>query len=202
MRVTPLAVLVALPLLSAPAARAGGGAEPWSVRTRAVMSGSSDHSEPDGYTVYSGISLEGAVGWHFHRLFAVELSARTESREIDQATGQGGEDTRLGSVELLPMNLFAQFRPPWWARVHPYAGAGLNLTVAWEKSGMLDSADLSPGLGPAIQLGVDVDVARALFLNLDLRWNAYRTEVERADNPMVRLRIDPISLGLGVGARF
>lgn len=202
MRVTVLAVLVALALLPASEARAGGGSQPWSVRTRAVMSGSSDHSEPDGYTVYSGISLEAGVAWAFHRLFAGELTMRTESREIDQATGEGSEDMRLGSVELLPMSLLVQIRPPWWARVHPYAGAGLNLTVAWEKSGMLDSADLSPGLGPAVQLGADVDLGRALFLNLDLRWNAYRTEVERADSPMVRLRIDPLSLGLGVGARF
>lgn len=197
-----LAAVAGFLCVAALPARAGGDDRPWTIRTRAVMSGSSDHSEPDGYTVYSGIALEGAVGWAFHRIFALELAARTESREIDQATGPDSEDMRLGSVELLPVSLFVQVRPAWWSRVHPYAGAGLNLTVAWEKSGMLDSTDLSPWVGPAIDLGADVDVASALFLNLDLRWNAYRTDVESEGRRMVRLQIDPISLGLGVGARF
>jgi outer membrane protein len=196
------AVAGLLILIASFSRRADADDRPWSVRTRAVMSGSSDHSEPDGYTVYSGISLEAGVGWAFHRLFGLELTARTESREIDQATGLDGEDMRLGSVELLPVNLFVQFRPAWWSGVHPYAGAGLNLTVAWEKSGMLDSSDLSPWLGPAVDLGVDVDMGRALFFNLDARWNAYRTDVELDGTRMARLRIDPISLGAGVGARF
>jgi outer membrane protein W len=200
MTAAPLAIL----LLPAAVHADGDPASdrPFIVRTRVVLSGSSDHSEPDGYKVYSGVALEAGLDWAFHRLLALELTARTESREIDVATDVAGEDMRLGSVELLPVHLMLQVRPAWWRAVHPYAGAGVNLTVAWEKSGALDSTELSPSVGPAVQLGSDFDLGSTLLFNLDLRWNLYRTDISNDGTRMARLTVDPISIALGVGARF
>ena len=170
------------------------------VRTRAVISGASASSDPDGYKLLSGIAVEGGVAWSFHRLFALEFDLRTESREAD-LTPAGGSQTALGSVELLPVNLFVQFRPSYgiW---HPYAGAGANFTVAWEKTGAFDDTRVTPEFGPAAQLGVDVDLGRSLVLNLDARWNVYRPEVIRHGARVALFTVDPITLGAGIGIRL
>ncbi len=193
-----LAFVVAL----LPALAAADSARPWVFRTRAVMSGNSDQSDPSGYKVYSGIAVEAALGRQLWGWLAAELSVRTESREVDVAD-PGHPDRRLGSIDLLPLALFVQARPPWWATVHPYAGAGVSLTPCWEKTGALDDMQLTPGLGPAVQLGVDVDVADYLFVDADLRWNLYRTDVSTQDGTkMATLKIDPLALAVGLGVRF
>ncbi len=198
-RLAGLLLLIAL-LLVPLSARAQSVAPAWYLAARAVLSGSSDHSDPPGYEVYSAITVEGAAGRHLGRWLGVELDARTESHEIDLTQDAGYRS--LGSVEMLPINLLLELRPPWWRRVHPYLGAGVNVTVTWEKSGELDSTDLTPSVGPAVGLGVDVNLSSALFVNADVRWNLLRTTIEQNGERIAALRIDPLSLGIGLGARF
>jgi outer membrane protein len=80
--------------------------------------------------------------------------------------------------------------------------AGANLTVAWEKSGTLDSTDRAGSVGPAVQVGVDWELSSRALLNLDVRWNRLTAELENGGTPLAKLRIDPLSLGIGVGFRF
>src|SRR5690349_18306 len=124
------------------AAQSSSSARPWTFLTRLVATGSSDRSEPAGYKVYSSFALDGGLRRDLSRTLAAELRLRTESREVDSLV-TSGEDRRLGSLELLPMNLTLQLRPFPAGSVRPYAGGGLNLTVAWEKSGALDSVDMA-----------------------------------------------------------
>ncbi len=195
-----LALLSAILLTAlSSAARADPGSP---FRTRAVAAGSSDHSDPPGYTVYSAFAIEAGLNWAPHPLFAVEIDARTESREVDVASPTGGDDVRLGSIELLPLNLLAQYRPFPGGALHPYLGAGLSLTTAWEKSGALDDTRVTPGIGPAVQLGLDIDLSSSVLLNLDARWNLYRPNLENAGQHIATLRVDPISLGIGLGFRL
>jgi outer membrane protein len=195
-----VATLAAVVLLLPGVAHAASDEPPWYLVTRALMTGSSDRSDPPGYEVYSAITLELGAGRQLGRWLGVELDARTESHEIDLTGAEGYRS--LGSVEMLPVNLLVHVRPPWWRGVHPYVGAGVNLTVTWEKSGELDSTDLTPSVGPALALGLEVDLSRSVFLNADIRWNTLRTDIEANGARLVRLRLDPLSFGLGVGARF
>jgi outer membrane protein len=188
-----------LTAVSSATARADSG---FTFRTRVVAAGSSDHSDPPGYTVYSAFAVEAGFNWAPHPLFAVEIDARTESREVDVASPIGGEDVRLGSIELLPLNLLAQYRPLPGGALHPYVGAGVNLTTAWEKSGALDSTRITTGIGPAVQLGLDIDLSSSVLLNLDARWNLYRPKLENAGQHVATLKVDPISLGIGLGFRL
>jgi len=176
------------------------GDRAWTLRTRAVMSGSSTHSEPAGYKVYSGIGVEAGVARQLSRAFALELAMRTESREVDVDSGTG-TDTRLGSLELLPISLMVQYSPLAGA-FRPYVGAGVNLTVCWEKSGALDDTQVSPSVGPAVQAGIDVALSSVLFLNLDVKWNLLRTDVSAQGTNVATLEIDPLTLGLGLGVRL
>jgi outer membrane protein W len=171
-------------------------------RTRALATGSSSHSDPAGYTVYSAFTLEAGLALALHRLFAVELDVRTESHEVDGPNPAGGRDLRLGSIDLLPVNLIAQWHPFPEGSLHPYAGAGLNMTLCWEKSGLLDDTRVTPGFGPAAQLGLDVDLSSVVLLNFDLRWNLYRPSLETGGQHVASLHVDPISLGVGLGFRI
>jgi outer membrane protein W len=152
---------------------------PWTFTTRVLATGSSDESEPAGYKVFSAVTLEAGIRRSFGRLIGVEVTVRTESREVD-ALVPAGEDRRLGSLELLPLDVMLQFRLPTNGAVHPYGGAGVNLTVAWEKSGALDSVDMAGSVGPALQAGVDFDLSPNALLNVDLRWNSMTADLENA----------------------
>jgi outer membrane protein len=170
----------------------------WMLRTRAVMSGSSTHSDPAGYN--SGLGVEAAVARHVSRRLAVELTMRTESRELDVDRGTG-TDVRLGSLELLPLSLMLDW-VPLDGTFRPYVGAGINVTLCWEKSGALDDTGVSPGIGPAVQVGLDIALTSALSVNLDLRWNLLRTDLSERGARVATLEIDPLTLGVGLGVRL
>jgi outer membrane protein len=171
------------------------------LRGRAVLSGSSTHSDPTGFKIYSGITAEVGAARRIGGPFAIELTLRSESREVDRAGDPGAPDVRLGSLELFPIGLAFHY-VPWGGTFQPYLGAGLNLTLCWEKTGALDDTQVSPSIGPMIQAGLDVELTQVLVLNLDLRWNLLRPEVHRAGAKVVTLQIDPLTIGAGVGVRF
>ncbi len=177
---------------------------PWSSRTRIQLSGTSASSDPEGYHVYSGIPIELSVRRDVGRRFSWELSGALESREIDfdgAMIAAGG--INLGSVQTLPLNVMLLVRPWGGGRVKPYLGAGLNATFLYEKSGMLDSTDLTPGIGLAVQGGLDIAVGRRGLVNLDLRWNQLETDLEGEDGTRIaRLTIHPLTVGVGLGFRF
>ncbi len=173
----------------------------WVFRTRALVTGSSDESDPRGYKVFSTFPLEVGLGRRVRGGIAAELDVRTESREVNLNQG-APEDTRLGSVELLPVSLLLQYCPAHGGGVLPYFGAGGNLTVCWEKSGALDSEDLTPSFGPAVQAGMDVRLSPTILFNLDLRWNYFRTDLRDHGEKIARLELDTATLGVGLGFRF
>ena len=193
-----LLVIAALAVASQPEAVR---AQEWTFHTRVQISGQSHESDPTGYKVYSGIALGAALTRHFGHSFGLELATRTESREVDQAAG-AGPDIRLGSLELIPITAIVQWRPATAGRLHPYAGAGASITVGWEESGALDNLDVSPAVGPALQLGADWKLSEELVLNLDTKWNGLTTDLSSGGNRITRLKIDPLTLGLGIGFRF
>jgi outer membrane protein len=193
---------IAIPTARPAAAQAPyGRTAPWTFTTRLLATGSSDESEPAGYQAFSAVTLEASLRRGISRVLGVEVTARTESREIDSLV-PSGEDRRLGSLELLPLSLMLQFRPASHGAVHPYAGAGVNLTVAWEKSGVLDSLDMAGSVGPAVQAGADVGLSARTLLNVDLRWNTLTADLETAGTRLTRLKMNPLSLGVGLGFRF
>lgn len=197
-------ILLAFLLLSLPAsASAQTSASAWSLRVRAVMSGSSDDAASGGYTIYSGFALEAAVVRRVSDAFALELALRTESREVEGPEGPGGRPP-LGSLEVLPLTLSAQWRPRGStdASWQPYVGAGVNVTAVWEKSGALDSSNLSPRVGPAVVLGSDWRLTDRSTLNLDVRWNTLTLEIDDFIQPPPSVKVDPLAIGLGVGLRF
>ncbi len=197
-----LALLLCLPS-ALTAQRAASTVDPWTLRLRATLSGASDDSDPGDYKIYSGIALEAALARRLGAAAAVELSARTESREV-LGPDRPGEDNRLGSLEMLPVTLLARWLPRGRsaAALQPYVAAGAALTATWEKSGALDSTDVPATLSPAVGFGTDYALSPRTVLSLDVKWNPMTARITHFRAPDPRIRIDPLTLGLGLGVRL
>ena len=177
-------------------------ANPWRFMTRATISGNSHESTPDGYTIYSGVSLEGAFARDVSDVFALELSLRTESREVEGPATLA--EPRLGSLEVVVSALTVKWQPrdPTGEVFEPFAGAGLAVTYAWEKSGLLDSSDPPVSFDPVLQAGTHLVLTPTFMLTLDVKWQPLEMELEGFATPAPKVGIDPLVMGVGVGFSF
>jgi outer membrane protein len=56
--------------------------------------------------------------------------------------------------------------------------------------------------GPAVQVGVDVQITKRLFLNADIKKIWMRTDTTLGSESLGTLHIDPIVVGGGIGMKF
>lgn len=146
------------------------------------------------------------------RHLGAELILATTRHE---ATGKGtlaGID-RVASTWVLPPTLTAQYHFLPEGKVRPYVGAGVNYTVFYSEDAThaLESAlgptkvTMKDSVGYALQAGVDVDISPRVFLNLDVKYIDMDTTARLdtgAGTSRVRISIDPIVVGVGIGTRF
>jgi len=189
------------------AAQQPAGVPPWTFRTSVLVTGSSEVSN-EGYKTLSSIGLGMGVRRRINGFLAAEFNLSVTSREVIIEEPGGGEGTQAsieasqGSMETIPLNLLLQARPSVGGGVHPYAGAGVNLTPVWEKTGALDSDDIAPTVGAALQLGVDVDVSPGVLINVDFGWNSAEPDIEADGVRVTTITINPFTISAGVGFRF
>ena len=204
----PLSLTAAVAILApCAAAQEPSGTPPWTFRTSVLVTGSSEVSNED-YKTLSSIGLGAGVRRRINGFLAAEFNLSVTSREVIIEEPGGGEVTQAsievsqGSMETIPLNLLLQVRPSVGGHVHPYAGAGVNLTPVWEKTGALDSDDIAPTVGLALQLGVDFDLSPGVLINVDLGWNTAEPDIEANDVRVTTITINPFTISAGVGFRF
>ena len=71
-----------------------------------------------------------------------------------------------------------------------------------EKSGPLDSTNIAPTVGPAVVLGIDRRLTRASTVTVDARWNTLSVDIDDFGPTAPAVKIDPLTLGIGVGLHF
>ncbi|WP_250473981.1 OmpW family outer membrane protein [Caballeronia sp. GAFFF1] len=111
----------------------------------------------------------------------------------------------LGGVGVLPPTVLLQYHFNHQSRVRPYVGAGLNYTYFYNDKLKAGDAPVSierSSFGPASQAGVDVDVAKNVFVNADVKKIWMRTSASAGGANLGSLKIDPWVLGVGVGMKF
>ena len=143
-----------------------------------------------------------------------ELIAATTKHHVSGRSGTTGSIGRLASTWVLPPTLTAQYHFAPDAAVRPYVGAGVNYTIFYSEkaSSGLEGAvgetdvNLSNSLGPAVQAGVDLDIGKNLFLNFDAKWVRMRTKARLDTTALgterVKVHLDPLIFGVGIGRRF
>jgi outer membrane protein len=123
----------------------------------------------------------------------------------------------LGSVNLLPPTLTAQWHFNPDQMIDPYVGAGVNYTVMLDRnlkgsSGAIDGNKIkidSDSWGWVAQAGVDINLADGWVVNADVKYVTIDTDVKLkgavtsgAWRKIDSLDIDPWVVGIGIGKKF
>lgn len=143
-----------------------------------------------------------------------ELIAATTKHKASGQSGTTGTIGKLASTWVLPPTLTAQYHFNPRGHVRPYVGAGLNYSIFWNEkasTGLRTAVGrtrvrMSDSFGWAAQAGVDVDISPRMFVNLDIKYidldTTARLSTSAIGTQRVRLHLDPLVVGVGVGFRL
>jgi outer membrane protein len=143
-----------------------------------------------------------------------ELIASTTKHDASGKTGTTGSIGKLASTWVLPPTLTAQYHFNAHGTVRPYVGAGVNYTIFWNEKASkgLESAvgdtrvKMSDSFGWAAQAGIDIDITPRVFANLDVKYIDIDTTAHLHTTAIgtqsVRVHIDPLVVGVGLGIRL
>ena len=144
----------------------------------------------------------------------LELIAATTKHNASGKTGTTGGIGKLASTWVLPPTLTVQYHFAPEAKVRPYVGAGVNYTMFYSEkpSAGLEAAvgqtdvSLKDSFGWAAQAGIDIDLNEKMFLNFDVKYIDIDTTARLATTAIgtqrVKISLDPIVVGVGLGFRF
>jgi len=142
--------------------------------------------------------------YYITKNIAAELILATGTRHDVNITGTGAQ--KLGSVNLLPPTLTAQWHFNPDQTFDPYAGAGLSYVRAMDNglNSSLGAIHIDRNMfGPALQAGIDVNLQDKWLVNFDVKKIWFSTDVFL--NPSTKidsLDIDPWVVSFGVGKKF
>jgi outer membrane protein len=191
----------------------------WIIRLRAIVVTPNEKTGPVEPTFTTGrTSLDNSVAPEVDFTY---MATKHIGAELILATTKhhvSGKDAlapvgRLAGTWVLPPTLTLQYHFVPEAPIRPYVGAGANYTIFYntKASGALEAAigktkvRLSDSFGYALQAGVDFDVSRHVFLNVDVKYIDLDSRARLTSGTLVnreRVHLDPFVFGVGVGTRF
>ena len=191
-----LALAVFTSLAAPMAAQAQDG--PWLVRVRAVnLDSANKDSTGLELTVNNKVIPEVDISYFFTPNIAAELILTYPQKHTLKAGG-----TEIGTLKHLPPTLTAQYHFTDLGAFKPYLGAGVNYT-------RFSSVELPAGVdidrnsyGLAVQAGFDYEVAKNVYVNVDVKKVQIRTDVSAGGSKIGEFKVDPLLVGVGVGYRF
>lgn len=211
------AAAVAAGLIAAPAHAEQGDVL---LRGRAILVAPTEDSsgiEPafpnDEVSVSNSFAPEVDVTYFVTDNIGLELIAATTKHDVSGKTGVPNAVGELADSWVLPPTLTLQYHFAPKAKVRPYAGLGVNYTIFYNEDaseGLEDAigdteVEMDDSLGYALQAGVDFDLTDKLFLNLDVKYIDIDTKAKLTTGSLVnrvKVSIDPIVAGIGIGMRF
>ena len=189
------------------------------VRTRAIIVAPTENSsgvEPafpnDEVSVTNSFAPEIDFTYFVTDHIGLELIAATTKHDVK---GKGGLEPidELVDTWVLPPTLTLQYHFSPKAKVRPYVGVGLNYTHFYNEdaSDGIEAAigdtkvKLEDSFGYALQAGVDVQIDKNLFVNLDVKYVDIDTKAKLTTGDVVnrvKVSLDPVVLGIGIGMKF
>ena len=175
------------------------------VRMRAIMVAPNEGSRTGalstlGAKVNNDVVPEVDFTYMLTNNIGAELIAATSLHKISS----GG--TTIGKSYVLPPTLTLQYHLAPESAIRPYVGVGFNYTIFYsEKSkGPIDGSDLAlkDSIGFAGQVGVDIDLSKKFFLNLDLKYIDMKAKAKLNGAGIGKMDLNPLVFGIGFGTRF
>ncbi|TKC90271.1 OmpW family protein [Trinickia terrae] len=200
------ACVAAVPAIANADASSGGGIHQGDIlaRLRGISIqpniGQSDMLSSLGVQVNNAIVPELDFTYMIRDSIGVELILGTSRHQLT-STALGN----LGGVNVLPPTLLLQYHFNHAGKIRPYLGAGLNYTYFYNDGLHVGDQGIQvtrSSFGPALQAGVDFQVAKNLFVNADIKKIWMRTNATLGDTNLGTLHIDPVIVGVGVGMKF
>jgi outer membrane protein len=179
------------------------------VRLRAthIAPDESSHLNLSGYQrleVDSNTIPEIDFSYYFTKNIAAELILATGTRHDVNAIANDGSVSKLGSINLLPPTLTAQWHFNPDQTVDPYVGAGLSYIRAMDRNLNLSTTGITVDrnmFGPALQAGVDYNLQNKWLINFDVKKIWFSTDVNTTSK-IDDLDVDPWVVSFGVGKKF
>ena len=150
------------------------------------------------------------ISYYFTKNIAAEIILALGSRHDVTVSPGTSLAKNLGSVNLLPPTLTAQWHFNPDQTFDPYLGAGLSFVHAMDNG--LQAENGLPirvsrnAFGPAIQAGFDYNLENKWLLNFDIKKIWFDTKVEAnvagTWTKIDQLNIDPWVVSLGFGRKF
>ena len=214
---------MALPVITASALAAPAYAKAGDtfVRVRAIMVSPTESSggifptfPAEKVKVSNSIMPEIDVTHMVSDHIGLELIAATTKHHARGVSGTTGGIGKLASTWVLPPTLTVQYHFAPDAKVRPYVGAGVNYTIFYSEkpsAGLVTAVgqtnvDLKDSFGWAAQAGIDIDLNEKMFLNFDVKYldidTTARLNTTAIGIQRVRVSLDPLVFGVGVGFRF
>ncbi|MGF7148024.1 outer membrane protein [Sphingomonas zeicaulis] len=165
-------------------------------------------------SVDNSVMPEVDITWMATDWIGFELIASTTKHSASGRTGTTGSIGKLASTWVLPPTLTAQYHFNPKGHVRPYVGAGVNYTIFWNEkaSSGLEAAvgetrvRMKDSFGWAAQAGIDIDLTPRVFVNADVKYididTSARLDTTAAGTQRVKLHLDPLVFGIGVGIRL
>ena len=179
------------------------------VRLRAthIAPDESSHLNLSGYQkleVDSNTIPEIDFSYYFTKNIADELILATGTRHDVNAIANDGSVSKLGSINLLPPTLTAQWHFNPDQTVDPYVGAGLSYIRAIDRNLNLSTTGITVDrnmFGPALQAGVDYNLQNKWLVNFDVKKIWFSTDVNTTSK-IDDLDVDPWVVSFGIGKKF
>jgi outer membrane protein len=189
---------------------------PWLVRVRAVhLQSANDNSDKLHNTLTSVVGKpadasindkwlpELDISYFITPNIAAELVLTYPQKQDLSVTGVG----KIGSFKHLPPTLSAQYHFSPTSMFRPYIGLGVNYTNISDVKFDSNVAALNLGLkhnswGLSAQIGADIEVAKNLYLNVDIKKVQIKTTVYSNGADIGEFKVDPLLVGVGLGMRF
>jgi len=165
--------------------------------------------------------------YFFAKNFSAELilatskhKVKTQGSNLTAIGGSASADVNLGKVWLLPPTLTLQYHLPTGTAFKPYLGAGANYTIFYgaDKGPVVQGIDYQNKFSFAAQAGIDYDISKNVFLNIDVKKIFLNTSAtvnaanltpanNQALAPVLQniaadVKIRPWVFGIGVGYRI
>jgi len=177
---------------------------PWLVRVRALhLDSANKDSTGLGLSIDNKTFPEVDFSYFFTPNLAAELILTYPQKQTLSSNG-----SEIGSLKHLPPTLSAQYHFNPTGSFRPYIGAGINYTrfssvkFAPAVVTALDPSIKRNSFGLSFQVGADIEIAKNLYLNLDVKKVQIDTTVYSKGAKAGSFKVDPVLIGVGLGWRL